>query len=56
MGQIIEMKGALKNVAEIKLHVAGAYLMLTPDIATRWGTNILEVGVDEDGAYIEVSK
>lgn len=49
-----EMKGALKNVAEIKLHVAGAYLMLTPDIATRWGTNILEVGIDEDGAYIEV--
>lgn len=49
-----EMKGALKNVAEIRLHVAGAYQMLTPDIATRWGTNILKVGIDEDGAYIEV--
>lgn len=49
-----EIKSTKKGATEIKLHVEGAYLMLTPDIATRWGSNVLEVKEDKDGVYIEV--
>lgn len=49
-----EIKSAKKGATEIKLHIEGAYLMLTPDIATRWGSNVLEVKEDKDGVYIEV--
>ncbi len=43
------VKSQLRTVNNVSLKLAGAYLMVTPEIATDYGLNLLNIGFTKDG-------